>query len=128
MRKISQRDNLTSEEQALKEVLSNNMYRSSLDEAWREFSQAAWGAIEGVVENYIDSEFKKTSIHKQLENLDANWDYLNKSNALSPERRTKMEEVGAELEAQASDFKNNLKLKLEGIKSELFADLVNSKL
>lgn len=120
-------EQMTPEELSLKNILHENMNTSSLDDAWSEFAKITWSDIDGAVEDYIDSEFNKTDLSKQLKFVNDTWEHLEKSKALSPEREQQLSNRGADLDDQADNFKRDLRKKLEEIKYELFRDIIKSK-
>lgn len=127
MIKLSYRDQLTPDELTLKNSIGETLSRSSLDAAWSEFAEIAWSSIDRAIEEYVDSEFKKTQVYTQLKFVDETFEYLSKNKVLSPERERQLSDRGAELDDQASDFKRDLNKKLYNIKFALFHDIIDSK-
>jgi hypothetical protein len=127
MIKLSYRDELTPEELTIKDSIGDTMSRGSLDAAWSEFAEMAWSSIERAIDEYVDSEFKKTQTYTQLKFVNDTFDYLTKNKSLSPEKERQLSDRGAELDDQASEFKRDLNKRLYNVKFALFHDIINSK-
>jgi len=122
MIRLSERDNLS---EYFYDKLSDS---ASLDDIWTEFSKTLNMRIGEVFDDYIESEFKKTTIPTERKNAEDGWDYLKNQNALTPAKEQEIGDKLSELDDKESEFKEDMRNKVYGMSSELRSKFFNQRI